>query len=163
MQEGADIFLRLIKHPLKSRLFLLSKLPSAYFAGLKIRETDREKSVVSIPYKWFSRNPFRSTYFACLSMAAEMSTGVLAMLHTYHQAPSVSMLVTKVESEYFRRATGITFFSCEDGLKLKSVIDEAILSGEAKSCIARSVGVNEKGEVVAVFLITWSFRKRAFK
>jgi hypothetical protein len=26
-----------------------------------------------------SQNPFRSTYFACLSMAAEMSTGALAL------------------------------------------------------------------------------------
>ena len=160
MPYGAAVFLSLIKHPLKSRLFLFTRLPSAYFAGVRVRETDEKKCMVSVPYKWFSRNPFRSTYFACLSMAAEMSTGVLAMMHSYQRRPAVSMLVVKMESGYFKKATGRTYFTCENGQEIQSAIDMAITSGAAQSCVTRSTGVNEQGEQVASFTITWSFKAR---
>ena len=70
----------------------------------------------TVPYKWFSQNPFRSTYFACLAMAAEMSTGVIGdgCICIKENLP-VSMLVVKVEAEYFKKATGRTNFVCEDG------------------------------------------------
>lgn len=163
MPEEEHSLIRLIGHPLKFRLFLLSKLPSAFFSGVKIREASPAHCKVSVPYKWFSRNPFRSTYFACLSMAAEMSTGFLCMLHTHHRKPSVSLLVVKVESEYFKKATSIIFFTCNDGLKIKSAVDQAISSGEPQTCCARSEGVNESGERVAIFMITWSFKTRTLK
>jgi hypothetical protein len=101
---SAAAFIKTINHPFKFRLFLLTKLPSAYFAGVRVREASESRCVVTVPYKWFSRNPFRSTYFACLSMAAEMSTGALAMAHLYKRKPAVSMLVTKVESSYHKKA-----------------------------------------------------------
>jgi hypothetical protein len=160
MSTGAHRFLQLISHPLRSRLFLLSRLPSAYFSGVRILKTDESNCTVSVPYKWFTKNPFRSTYFACLSMAAEMSTGVLAMMHSYQSRPSVSMLVVKIESEYYKRAIGITYFTCENGPEIQSAINTAITSGEAQSCVAISTGSNEKGEKVASFAISWSFKAR---
>ena len=95
-----------MKHPFKFRMFLFSKLPAAWFAGVRIREIDETKCRVTIPYKWLNRNPFRSTYFASLSMAAEMSTGALALAHLYKRKPPVSLLVVKVESEYFKKKNG---------------------------------------------------------
>ena len=71
---NAEKFLQLINNPFKFRLFLLAKLPSAFFSGVRVLVADEKKCVVTVPYKWFSKNPFKSTYFACLSMAAEMST-----------------------------------------------------------------------------------------
>ena len=115
MSSNFSEFHQLISHPLKFRVFLLSNLPSAYFSGVRVKELTEKKGVVTVPYKWFSKNPFGSTYFACLSMAAEMSTGVLIMANTYKRKPSVSMLVVKTEANYFKKATGITSFTCEDG------------------------------------------------
>ena len=160
MNSGAASFIRLMKHPVKFRLFLLSKLPSAYFAGVRVREVDEEKCVVTVPYKWFSKNPFRSTYFACLSMAAEMSTGSLAMAHLYKRKPAVSMLVIKVESTYYKKAVGTTFFTCNDGGLFEKAIDETTATGEAREVKARSVGKNKEGEVIAEFFVTWSFKAR---
>src|ERR687898_975148 len=110
MQENARRFIEEMKHPAKFRLFLFTKLPSAYFAGVRIKDISPDKCEVTIPYKWFSQNPFRSTYFACLGMAAEMSTGALAMAHTYKSNPAVSMLVVGLEANYFKKATGLTTF-----------------------------------------------------
>jgi hypothetical protein len=163
MNSGPAAFIRLMKHPFKFRMFLFAKLPSAYFAGVRIREIDEKRCVVSVPYKWLSQNPFRSTYFACLSMAAEMSTGSLAMAHLYKIDPPVSMLVVKVESSYFKKATGRSYFTCEDGPLFVKAIEETTATGEARSVVARSVGKNNDGEVIAEFFITWSFKVKSKK
>jgi hypothetical protein len=151
-------FFRLIHHPLKSRLFLLSNLPSAFFSGLRITEADADHCAVTIPYKWFTRNPFRSTYFACLSMAAEMSTGVLSMAQIYKTIPPVSMLVTRTEAEYHKKATGRTRFLCTDGAAIREAISLARSTGEAQTIKAHSLGTSPQGETVAEFFITWSFK-----
>ena len=163
MNSNPTAFIKLIKHPVKFRMFLFTKLPAAFFAGVRVREVDANRCMVSVPYKWLSQNPFRSTYFACLSMAAEMSTGVLAMAHLYKINPPVSMLVVKVESEYFKKATGRTFFVCEDGELFQKTIEESIASGEAKTVKAKSTGKNKEGEVMAAFYITWSFKAKSKK
>jgi hypothetical protein len=160
MGSSAIKFLEIVQNPIKFRLFLLSKLPSAFFSGVKIKYADESKAITTIPYKWFSTNPFKSTYFACLSMAAEMSTGVLAMAHTYEQKPSISMLVIKTEAIYLKKATGLTSFTCEDGQMLKQAINEAMSSGKATSFAARAVGSDKNGDIIAEFTITWSFKAK---
>jgi len=152
-----------MKHPFKSRMFLLTKLPAAFMAGVRVRELDENRCTVTVPYKWLSQNPFHSTYFACLSMAAEMSTGALAMAHLYRINPPVSMLVVKVESDYFKKATGRTWFVCEEGPLFDRAIGETIATGEARTVKAKSVGKNTAGELVAEFYITWSFKVRSKK
>ena len=160
MSAGTSAFIRLIKHPIKFRMFLLRRLPSAFFAGVRVKEVDEKKCTVTVPYKWFSQNPFRSTYFACLAMAAEMSTGTLALAHLYKRKPAVSMLVVKIEGEYFKKATDKTSFLCEDGELIQKTIEDSIASGEPRSIRARSVGRNKAAEIVAEFYITWSFKAR---
>ena len=152
--------MRLARHPVKFRIFLFAKLPSAFFAGVRVLQVSPSSCAVKVPYKWFSQNPFKSTYFACLSMAAEMSTGALGMAHTYKSNPPVSMLVVRVESEYFKKATGITTFTCNSGLEIARVIQEAIDTGLGKSIRVQSTGKNKDGEIVAEFWITWSFKAR---
>jgi hypothetical protein len=153
-------FIRLLKKPVAFRLYLLGKLPSAFFSGVRIREIDEQHCVVTVPYKWFSQNPFRSTYFACLAMAAEMSSGSLALAHVYKRQPAVSMLVVKFEASYFKKATGRTRFECKDGGLLQQVIEKAIATGEPQVCVTTSTGVNQQGDKVAECLITWSFKAK---
>ena len=156
-------FLQLINHPFKFKLYMLSKLPSAFFCGVRVVDADEKKCVVKVPFKWFSQNPFKSTYFACLSMAAEMSTGVLALAHIYKRQPSVSMLVLKVEGNFIKKATGLTIFTCDDGLLIKQTIEDAISSNEGKIITAKSYGINKENEIVAEFAITWSFKVKSNK
>jgi hypothetical protein len=161
MNLNMEKFIRLMRNPVKFRLYLFARLPSAFFSGLKIREIDDQHCVTSVPYKWFSQNPFRSTYFACLSMAAEMSTGALAMAHVYRHDPPVSMLVVKLEANYFKKATGLTRFTCMDGASIRQTIERALASGQGEIFRARSVGRNEAGEEVAEVFITWSFKAKS--
>jgi hypothetical protein len=158
MNNSRNKFIQLILHPVKFRLFLFAKLPSAFFSGLRVQVLDTSKAEVTVPYKWFSKNPFKSTYFACLAMAAELSTGLLAMMNTYQVDPPISMLVTGLEAKYFKKATGKTTFLCEEGDSFHRTVLEAISSGEGRVLTAKSAGRNEVGEIVAEFLITWSFK-----
>jgi hypothetical protein len=160
MSAAVAAFTRMMKHPIKFRMFLLTKLPSAYFTGVRIKDADAKKCVTTVPYKWFSKNPFRSTYFASLAMAAEMSTGALALAHLYKRRPSVSMLLVKLEAEYYKKATDKTTFVCEDGELFQIAIEQTITSGEARTVTAKSIGTNIAGETVAQFFVTWSFKAR---
>ncbi|MFC4263548.1 DUF4442 domain-containing protein [Ferruginibacter yonginensis] len=156
-------FINVINNPISFRLFLLKKLPSAFFSGVRVRYVDQEKCLVTVPYKWFSRNPFNSTYFACLSMAAEMSTGVLAMGHLYKNEPQVSMLVQKIEGTFIKKATGITSFTCDDGKRILACINEAKATGKAMVVNAYATGVDKEGNTIASFTVTWSFKLKTTK
>jgi len=158
--SSAIEFIQLVKHPFKFKMFLFYKLPSAFFAGVRVKNVDENKCETTVPYKWFSQNPFRSTYFACLAMAAEMSTGVLGLLHINKRNPPVSMLVIKLEADYYKKAVGETKFTCQDGDQIKSTIEKAIITGEGQAIRAKSVGTNGEGEIIAEFYITWSFKAR---
>ncbi|MGN6416355.1 MAG: DUF4442 domain-containing protein [Pseudobacter sp.] len=153
-------FIRLANHPLKFRLFLLMKLPAAYFSGVRIRKMTESLCEVTVPYRWGTQNPFRSTYFACLAMAAELSTGALAMSLIFKRKPAVSMLIVKMESEYFKKATGRTTFTCSDGDAMKQAVEAALNSGESQTFTALATGRNAAGEKVAEFRFTWSFRAK---
>jgi hypothetical protein len=159
-REKRAAFFLLANHPLKFRLYLLAKLPAAYFSGLRVVKADAENCLVSVPYKHFTRNPFRSTYFACLSMAAELSTGLLAMANVYRRQPAVSMLITGVEAQFHKKATGLTTFSCVEGAKIKEAVEAAIQSGEGQQLKVCSTGINGQGEAVASFWFTWSFKRK---
>ena len=139
-------------------MFLFYKLPAALYSGLRVKYVDEEKCEVTVPYKWFTKNPFRSTYFACLSMAAEMSTGILAMANIYGRKPPVSMLVLKVNGDYKKKATGKTIFTCNQGILIKQTIEEAVFNKQARTISLTSTGRNEAGDVVAEFTIEWSFK-----
>ena len=151
-------FFSLINHPLKFRLYLLKNLPAAYFSGLRIVHANAGSCAVSIPYKWLTQNPFRSTYFASLSMAAELSTGVLAMAQLHKRKPSVSMLVTAIEGKFHKKAADVTIFQCEDGGKISGAVATAIAVNTPQEIKAHSIGRNEQGEMVAEFWVTWSFK-----
>lgn len=158
MNSSTEKFIQMIKHPVKFRMFLFWKLPAAFFSGVRIKEIDESRCVVSVPYKWLTQNPFRSTYFASLAMAAEMSTGALGMMYTQKRTPAISMLITNMEASYFKKATGKIFFVCEAGKQIYDAIENSIASGESKSITVKSTGTNKNGDVVAEFLFTWSFK-----
>ena len=155
-----NAFVKMVSNPLKFRLFLLTRLPSAYFAGVRIKSITTDKCVVTVPYKWFSTNPFRSTYFACLAMAAEMSTGALAMAHIYKRKPGISMLITEMNAEYYKKATGITTFVCRDGVALRDAVEAAVATDGTNVITVKSSGTNDAGELIAEFSFTWSLKVR---
>lgn len=152
-------FIRQLNTPWKIRLFFLSKLPSCWLWGVRVRYCDQDKSEVSIPLNWRSKNPFQSIYFAALCGAAELSTGILALIALHDKAP-VSMLITQVEAHFYKKAAGTTYFRCLEGQRLEACVQEAIASGEGHQVQVNSQGFNQANELVCEVKLTWSFKKK---
>jgi hypothetical protein len=160
MNASFHQFRNKIINPVQFRFFLLVKLPTAFLCGLRIKQFSEKSTTIVVRHWWFTQNPFRSMYFAVQSMAAEMSTGLMCFGQIYQREPAVSMLVVRVDSQYIKKATGLIFFTCEDGEKIEAAIEETIRTGEGTGVVTRSVGTNEKNEIVAEFQITWSFKAK---
>lgn len=148
-----------LSNPLKFKLFLLSRLPMAFFAGLKLEKVSENEGSVSLKYGYFTKNPFRSVYFACLAMAGELASGVLCMVHTSSSIP-VSILVVNMEADFKKKAVGKIVFTSKDGQAIHDAVQESIRTGEGKTVVATSRGTDQAGDVVAEFRVTWSFKAK---
>jgi len=151
-------FLRSVNHHLVFQLFLLLKLPAAWFAGLKVVSLTNANAIVSVKHRWFNQNPFQSIYFAVLAMAAELSTGLLCMMYVKDDQIKVSMLVVGVKASFMKKAVGINRFICDEGIKIQEAIEEAKRSKEAVSLEIRSTGYSAQNEEIAIFDFLWSFK-----
>lgn len=145
--------------PVKLWFWLLYKLPSAWFMGMRVKKIAPERGEVTLPYGWRSQNPFQSIYFAAQCAAAEFSTGALATLAIAGRG-KVSMLVTNLEAEFLKKANTKVTFTCEDGRTVFETVEKAIQTGEAQMLTMVSTGVQETGEVVSIVKITWSFKAK---
>lgn len=146
--------------PWKMQMYLLRHLPTLTFWGVRIKHVTEAEAAVTLPYGWRSQNPFRSIYFAAQCGAAEISTGLLARLHL-HGKGRVSMLITRVEAEFVKKAASLTTFTCTDGPLIREAIERAIVSGEGQTVTALSTGTQANGEIVARVHFTWSFKVKA--
>lgn len=144
--------------PFLFRLMLLRVLPLAFIAGLRLQRCDAEQCQVSLRYSYLTQNPFRSIYFAALAMAAEMSTGLPALLHLRAQKRNVSMLVTDFRAQYYKKAVGRIVFRFEEVAALQAAIDTAGTEGKQFEAVSR--GYNAANECVAEVLVFWSFKQR---
>ena len=155
----AAAFRRQVLSPMKLKLFMLQKLPMAWLAGLRLVQLNPESATVTIRFKYLTQNPFRSIYFACLAMAAELASGIQAMMHTQAGGP-VSMLVVGIQGDFTKKAVGLIAFTCPDGPRIAQALAESRTTGEGRTVECTSTGVDEAGDVVAVFRLTWSFRAK---
>lgn len=156
--KRAEKFREIANRPFRLRLFFLNSLPMAWLVGLKIQHFKQDACAVSVRLKYLTKNPFRSVYFACLSMAAELSTGLLAMQWVYKSPVPVSMLITSMHAEYFKKSTGKITFKCLEGAALGLAYQTALDEEAGSITTVKSIGLNAEGEKVAEFTFTWSFR-----
>lgn len=157
---GAEKARRQVLGRLPVTLWMWKTLPLAAFAGLRVVRLDEEACAVRLPGGWRTQNPFRSTYFAAQAMAAEMSTGVPALMLVAGVPGSVSMLVREIEAVFAKKVVGPSLWACRQVAAMREVVERAARSGESETFVARSVGQSADGTEVARFEITWSFKRR---
>jgi len=142
------------------KLYAIQKLPLAFLTGFTIIELNESQCVTRVKYKHLNKNPFRSTFWAVLGMAAEMSTGAYALLATKGKDDSVAVILVSTHAEFVKKATGVTTFTCSDWHEFDSAANAAIATNEPQTATGRSTGLNSAGENIANFEFTWSFKKR---
>lgn len=142
----------------KLNTFLLFKLPSAFFCGVRAKHINENNCVVSVKHRWINQNPFKSMYFAVQAMAAELTTGALVMYHIKKSNKNISMLVANNKGNFTKKATGRLTFECKDGHLIATAIEKTIATGDGQTFWMKSIGVNEKGEQVSEMDFEWSIR-----
>lgn len=150
-----------VSSPWKFGLFLLTELPMGLVAGMRLRHIDENKCVTSIPFKWLTKNPFKSIYFAVQSMAAELSTATACLLAVQGHNPSVAFIIVDLKATFGKKATGSVYFTCEDGMKAFDAVNKTIETGEAQTATFKTIGKMKDGTVVSEFEFTWSFKQRS--
>ena len=138
--------------------FLIWKLPMGFVAGLRVKSLDNQQCIVTVPHNYLNKNPFNSMYFAVQAMADELSTGALTFLHLNNR--NISVIVTNVESNYYKKVVTKTKFICVDGDSIASALKIAQETSEAQKCVMISKGYDMNGICVSKFQITWSLKKR---
>ena len=144
----------------KLNQFLLLKLPSAFFSGVRVKHIDSHKCVVTVRHRWINQNPFNSMFWAVQGMAAELSTGALVMLHIQNSNKEIAMLVANNKAKFTKKATGKITFECKEGSLAVKGINDAIATGEGQTFWMKSIGINEQGEQVSEMEFEWSVRVR---
>ena len=156
--DSAEKFRETVRSNFKFKLFMLKELPSAFFSGIKITEITEEKAVVRIPFKFLTKNPFKSMYFASQAMAAELATGILALSQISGRKPAVSMLVFDMNAHFSKKARTAVHFTCNNGAEIKAAVEETIRTGEGVTVEAKSVGIDKSGDIVSEFTFIWTFK-----
>ena len=147
---------------LKFNLYLLKNLPAAWFIGCRVKEITDERCVIQLPFSWFSKNPFRSIYFAAQCAAAELSTGLPTAVAITGKA-STAMLLVGIETKFLKKADSTSYFICEENQKAQLAVNQTILSGEAQQFTLTSLGYNSSNEIISETKVTWSVKKRRAK
>lgn len=143
--------------------FLMFKLPSAYLCGVRMKELDNAKTIVTVTYRWINQNPFNSMYFAVQSMAAELTTGALVIKKIKESGKQISMLVTNHNGTFTKKAVGKIIFTCTDGHLIDEALNKTIETGEGQTILLKSVGVNENDEQVSAYEFEWSVKLKVKK
>ncbi|SFN74340.1 protein of unknown function [Bizionia echini] len=144
--------------PSKLNMFLMFKLPAAYFTGVRTKILDSEHCVVTVKHRWINQNPFKSMFWAVQGMAAELTTGALVMQKIKSSGQNISMLVASNNASFTKKATGIITFVCQDGLKIDEAIKRTIETGEGQTIWMHAIGTNTDNVKVSEFNFEWTLK-----
>lgn len=128
---------------------------------MKVITLEADHAETTVAHRWLNQNPFKSMYFAVLAMAAELSTGALALMAIEGIKPSVASIIVGMEAEFVKKATSRVKFTCNQGALVFETVEKCLASGESESVRLRTEGKTADGTVVAVFHFTWSFKQRS--
>lgn len=143
------------------KLFFLKKMPMGILSGMKVVELDEEHCSVSVPFNYLTKNPFKSTYFAVQSMAAELSSGAMAISEVSQAPKPVSMLVLDMKANFTKKARTKVIFTCNNGKEISEAVHKTISTGEGQTVNIISNGVDSEGDIVSEFQFTWTFKAKS--
>ena len=140
--------------------FLFLKLPSAFLCGVRLMSLNKERAVVTVTLNFLNKNPFKSMFWAVQGMAAELATGAIILSEVRSSTVPISMLVTRNEAEFLKKAKGKITFTCTDVALVKNQFAKHLQSETGTRFWMQSEGVYEQGEVVSRFRFEWSVKAK---
>ncbi len=151
-------FRKEISKPFRLKLFFLKRMPLGLLAKLRVDKINDKAAVVSLPFNSINKNPFKSLYFGAQAMAAELSTGILAMDAVMASGLNISMLVFQMEANFTKKAISRVMFECKQGEDIRAAVDKCIQTKEGVVVKVKTVGTDMTGDIVSEFFYTWTFK-----
>jgi len=145
---------------LRYNLFLLKKLPSAYFCGARIKSIDSNQCEIKIALNWFNKNPYKSMFWAAQGMAAELTTALMITDKIKKSGYDVSMLLISNNANYYKKATGLIVFNCNEGAEIDEMMNKLISTNTPQTITLSSTGINQNNVTVSKFVFEWSLKIR---
>ena len=144
----------------KYNFFLFKYLPSAWLCGVRVRDLNDKKCIISVRHNWFNSNPFKSLYWAVQGMASELATGLAIIDYANKNKLKMSMLVISNESKFLKKAKGLIRFECNQVNSIKKTLSTLSKNKTTDKIKLTSTGYDESGDVVSEFIYEWSFKLR---
>ena len=154
---------KLLKQTCSLRVFAWTKIPLIALLRPTMVAADSRHCAISLPLTWLSKNHLRSMYFGALCIGADLAGGLIAMNLIRSRRSTVAFLFKDFQAEFLKRAEGTTIFTCNDGLKMRELLDRAEQSGEREEDTVEVIAtVPDKlgDEPVAVFRLTISMKQQ---
>ena len=142
----------------KYNFFLFKDLPSAWLCGVRVRDLNDKKCIISVRHNWFNSNPFKSLYWAVQGMASELATGLAIIDFANKNKLTISMLVISNESKFLKKAKGLILFECDQVSAVKKTLSSLSKNKSTDKIKLKSTGYDESGDVVSEFIYEWSFK-----
>jgi hypothetical protein len=99
-------------------------------------------------------------YWAVMGMAAELCSGLLLMMYSCNKKPGISMYVVACNAKFIKTGLGKITFTCEDGELIANMVQECMANKSTATIDCVTKAHNEKGDLVAKFVFTWSIKGR---
>ncbi len=144
----------------KYNLFTFTSLPSAFWAGVRVIGLDATSCTTTVKLNWFTKNPFKSMFWAIQGMAAELATGLPVTLEIRNTQKPVSMLVLNNRANFSKKARGRINFICHDRLAAKEAVEKAIQTKQPQTVWLTSIGTDEAGDIVSTFEFEWTLKAK---
>lgn len=158
LTEKQERLLKRMRSKFNYFFYTLFNVPSAFIAGVKLDHLSGDRCVTSVSYKFLNKNPFRSIYFAVISMAAELSTGCLVMVATEGFEKKIGFIVVDLKASFHSKAKGKVEFICEDGQILSEAVQKCLETGKQTEVKLKTIGKMKDGSVGSEFYFTWTLK-----
>ena len=143
------------------RSFGLTKIPLIAFLWPQVIELSESRSEIKIPLTFRSKNHLGGMYFGALSIGADLGVGLLAIKQIKDSKKPVSLIFKDFNAKFLKRVEGHAHFICDEGDKVKALVNKAIETGErVEETISAYTTVPKlsQNEPVAQFELTLSLK-----
>ena len=144
------------------RYFGWSKVPMIFYCRPSVIDISSDSVTVKIPLLRRNRNHVGSMYLGALSVGADITSAMLSLSIIKKSKRKIIPIFKDFHADYLKRAEGDVHFVCNQGLKIKSMIEKTI---SQKSRVNEKIDVfayvpSKLGEeIVAKFSLTLSIKE----
>ena len=113
------------------------------------------------PLKEKQKNHVGSMYIGALTVGADLAGGYLAMHHVSKMEKKIKLIFNDFHADFLKRAEGDVHLICNDGNKIRELVEEVSKSGERGNMsvlINAYVPTKFKDDPVAKFTLTLSIK-----